>query len=50
MRVASGTPEPSGIIALTWIAGRDAAERERIRAHSKKNVQHFPGRCCAPRG
>jgi hypothetical protein len=41
MRVASGTPNPPSVIALTWIAGRNAEERERIRAHSRQNVQDF---------
>lgn len=29
------------MIALTWIAGEDVGERERIRAHSKANVAGF---------
>lgn len=41
MRVATGNPRPPGVIALTWIAGKDASERERIRAHAKQNVQDF---------
>lgn len=41
MRVASGNPSPPGCIALTWITGRDAAGRERIRDHARKNVQDF---------
>jgi hypothetical protein len=41
LRAASGNPRPPGVIALTWIAGKDAAERERIRAHSRQNVQDF---------
>lgn len=41
MRVASDDPRPPGVIALTWIAGRDASERERIRAHAKQNVRDF---------
>ena len=41
MRVASGNPNPPGVIALTWIAGKDEHERERIRAHSKQNLQDF---------
>ena len=41
LRVASGNPRPPGIIALTWITGKDAADRERIRAHAKQNVQDF---------
>ena len=41
MRVASDNPRPPGVIALTWITGKDASERERIRAHSRQNVQEF---------
>ncbi|MCK6503496.1 GFA family protein [Myxococcota bacterium] len=41
MRAASGNPHPPGVIALTWIQAKDAAERERIRAHSRQNVQDF---------
>lgn len=41
LRAASGSAKPPGIIALTWIAARDAAERERIRAHSRDNVRDF---------
>lgn len=41
MRVASGNDKPPGVIALTWIAGKDERERERIRAHSKQNVGDF---------
>jgi hypothetical protein len=41
MRVASGNPSPPSVIALTWIAGKDAADRERIRAFAKQNVQDF---------
>ena len=41
MRVASGNPKPPGVIALTWITGKDDTERDRIRAHSKQNVQDF---------
>lgn len=40
-RAASGNPRPPGVIALTWILAKDAEERERIRAHSKQNVQDF---------
>jgi len=43
MRAASGNPRPPGVIALTWITARDPAERERIRAHSRANVQDFLG-------
>lgn len=41
MRVASGNPNPPGVIALTWIAGHDEQDRERIRTHSRQNVQDF---------
>lgn len=41
LRAASGNSRPPGIIALTWIAASDEAERERIRAHSRDNVQDF---------
>ena len=40
-RVASGNPRPPGCIALTWIAGRDAAGRDRIREHARQNVADF---------
>lgn len=41
MRVASSNPKPPGIIALTWIQGANEHEKERIRAHSRQNVQDF---------
>ena len=41
LRVPSGNTQAPGVIALTWIAAKDAAERERIRAHSRQNVQDF---------
>lgn len=41
MRVASANKRPPGVIALTWICGRDDAERDRIRAHAKENVRDF---------
>lgn len=41
LRASSGNPRPPGIIALTWIAAKDSAERERIREHSRQNVQDF---------
>lgn len=41
LRAASGNPRPPGVIALTWITATDEAERERIRAHSRQNVQDF---------
>jgi len=41
LRAASGNPNPPGVMALTWIAAKDETERERIRAHSRQNVQDF---------
>lgn len=41
LRAASGNPNPPGVIALTWITAENPEERERIRAHSRKNVQDF---------
>jgi quinol monooxygenase YgiN len=41
MRVASDNRKPPGVIALTWITGANADERERIRAHSKQNAEDF---------
>lgn len=41
MRLASGNPNPPGVIALTWIAGKDDSERDRIRAHARRNVEDF---------
>lgn len=41
LRAASGNPRPPGVIALTWITAKDPEERERIRAHSRQNVQDF---------
>lgn len=41
MRAGSGNSRPPGVIALTWIAAKNAAERERIRAHSRQNVEDF---------
>ena len=41
MRVAGPSKAPPGVIALTWITGKDASERERIRAHAKQNVADF---------
>jgi hypothetical protein len=40
-RVASGNPSPPGVIALTWIAGRDGGERDRIRAYARQAVADF---------
>lgn len=41
LRATSGNKRPPGVIALTWIAAQDPAERERIRAHSRQSVQEF---------
>lgn len=41
MRVPSSNPRPPGVIALTWIQGANEEEKERIRAHSRQNVQDF---------
>jgi quinol monooxygenase YgiN len=41
LRAASGNKNPPGVIALTWITATDPGERERIRAHSRQNVQDF---------
>lgn len=41
IRASSGNPKPPGIIALTWIRGRDEAERDRIRGHSRKVIGDF---------
>lgn len=41
MRVATGNRNPPGCIALTWIAGKDEGERERIRAHARQSVADF---------
>jgi hypothetical protein len=41
MRVPSGNRRPPGVIALTWIQGANEAEKERIRSHSRHNVQDF---------
>lgn len=41
MRVSSGNRQPPGVIALTWIQAADEKEKERIRAHSRDNVQDF---------
>jgi hypothetical protein len=41
MRVASANPKPPGVLALTWIQGANDDETERIRAHSRRNVQDF---------
>lgn len=41
LRAASGNRHPPGVIALTWITAADPTERERIRAHSRQNVEDF---------
>jgi len=41
MRIPSGNPKPPGVIALTWIQGANEEEKERIRAHARRNVQDF---------
>jgi len=41
MRVPSANKKPPGVIALTWIQGANEEEKERIRAHSRQNVQDF---------
>ncbi len=40
-RASSGSTKVPGIIALTWIKGRDDSERDRIRAHAGKIVHDF---------
>lgn len=41
MRVPSANTKVPGVIALTWIQGANEKEKERIRAHSRQNVQDF---------
>lgn len=41
MRVASENKSPPTLIALTWIEGASESERDRIREHSRQNVQDF---------
>lgn len=41
LRASSSNKRAPGVIALTWITAKDPAERERIRAHSRQNVQDF---------
>jgi steroid delta-isomerase-like uncharacterized protein len=41
MRVPSANRKAPGVIALTWIQGKNEEEKERIRAHSRENVQDF---------
>jgi len=41
LHASSENPAPPGIVALTWIEGRDEAERDRIREHSGEIVADF---------
>jgi hypothetical protein len=41
MRIASGNPNPPGVIALTRISGKDEAEPDRIRAYFRESVEDF---------
>ena len=41
LHASSGNRSVPGIVALTWIMGRDNAERERIRDHSSQIVGDF---------
>ena len=41
LHASSGNLSPPGVIALTWIEGRDEAERDRVREHSGQIVQDF---------
>jgi steroid delta-isomerase-like uncharacterized protein len=41
LHASSGNLAPPGVIALTWIEGRDEAERDRIREHSRQIVGDF---------
>lgn len=41
LHASSGSPAVPGIVALTWIQGRDESERDRVRAHSGKIVADF---------
>jgi hypothetical protein len=41
MHVSSGNPQKPGIVALTWIGGRDESERDRVRAHAANIVHDF---------
>ena len=40
-RIASGNRQPPQVMATTWIAAKDAAERDRIREHAQQNVHDF---------
>jgi steroid delta-isomerase-like uncharacterized protein len=41
LHASSGNPAAPGIVALTWIQGRDEAERDRVRAHAGQIVADF---------
>ena len=41
LRAASGNPRPPGVIALTWIAAKDANRDGDPPGHSRQNVQDF---------
>jgi len=41
LHASSGNLEPPGVVALTWIEGRDEAERDRIREHSAEILADF---------
>lgn len=41
MRVSSGASRIPGIVAITWIMGRDEAERNAIRGHSRQIIAEF---------
>jgi len=41
LHASSGNPALPGIIALTWIEGRNESERDRIRTHSSRIVADF---------
>jgi steroid delta-isomerase-like uncharacterized protein len=41
MHVSSGPSRVPGILAVTWILGRDEAERDAIRGHSRKIIREF---------
>lgn len=41
LHVSSGNPAVPGIIALTWIQGREESERDRVRVHSSQIIADF---------
>ena len=41
LHASSGNPAAPGVIALTWILGRNESERDRVRGHSGKIVGDF---------